>query len=319
MAFRAIWIEVMAEFFDDIHSTYDYELGGLEERNGVSLTVKDSPAVMDARRNAKDTISYIQLGKALARQLRYREAIIAYTKAIELSSADISGCYDAHRLRGGRYLTTLSLEKADEDLAWCLQYLEKQEPLKGVDKGSSHLELKETAENGNSQNPDGGLDAKELSRRKTDVLYLLGLSTYYRGDYAKARKYFEEAIKHSDDEMGIAIIYWHTLSSARLALKPTLLSSCYNPSMKIGHHTAYDNVMKVWSGRMEAEKLLSLMEAEDSDLEYSMVMYGLANYCKWKGEEKKAKELLSKVLSRDGFWISFAFIGAWSDENRRVF
>ena len=269
----------MAEFFDDIHSTYKSELGG------EPLFIEDSPAVSKAKMELKDSSSYIALGKAYAKQLRYHEAISAYTKALELSPDS----YEAHRLRGGRYLTTLSTEEANQDLKWCLLNIELS-----------------------------AADGKEVDKKKTDVLYLLGLSSFYSEDYEKAVDYFERAIEYSDDEMGIAIIYRHTIASSRISRPLSLLEKRYNTSMKIGHHTAYDSVMRVWCGLSSPDKLLQQIEKDKNDLEYSMVVYGLSNYYRWKGEEKISRKLLLKVLSRDSFWISFAFIGAWNDENRRV-
>ena len=258
----------MKRYFCDIHSSYINELGG------ESLIIEDSEDVISTRVNAHDAESFVLYGKALAKQLRYRDAIAAYSKALEFDS----NSYDAHRLRGGRYLTTLDLDNAFKDLEWCL--------------------------NAKGEN--------------TDVLYVLGLTAFYSEKYNLAREYFERAILYSDDEMGVAIIYWHTIASLREKEEATLLNDKYHMGMDIGHHTAYDKALSLFKGYLSMDSVESMLEDEDNDLEYSMIEYGIANYYQAKGDMGKAKKALDNVLSRDGFWPSFAFIGAWNDRSRNI-
>lgn len=146
---------------------------------------------------------FCALGKALSRQLRYREAIDAYTEGLKLEPENLS----LLRLRAGRYLTTLQSDPAIADFEKCLT----------------------------------------LGAEKLDCLYRIGLAQYYAGRYEQAMEAFEGCMPLCDDEMGIAVLYWHTLSAARTEKEPMLLKY-YRPDMAVGHHTAYEKAMRVWSG-----------------------------------------------------------------------
>lgn len=116
-----------------------------------------------------------------------------------------------------------------------------------------------------------------------------------------------------DEEMGIAVIYWHTLSAAR-AKKPPALLKDYHPGMAVGHHTAYEKAMQVWSGTTPLPAMLQMLEDEKDDLEYSIVLYGLL----WYPDCDEQECLHEKLLSRGGFWPSFAYLAAWNDRSRAL-
>ena len=50
------------------------------------------------------------------------------------------------------------------------------------------------------------------------------------------------------------------------------------------------------------------------DLEYSIVLYGLL----WYPDCDKQEHLYEKLLSRGGFWPSFAYLAAWNDRSRAL-
>ena len=86
----------MGLFFADEHATPASQMG-----DGV-CELMDTPEVSAL----KDTDTYeglLALGKALCYQLRYREAVEVYTKAVEMRPRDIR----AYRQRGARYISTL--------------------------------------------------------------------------------------------------------------------------------------------------------------------------------------------------------------------
>ena len=175
------------------------------------------------------------------------------------------------RLRAGRYLTTLQSNPAIADFEKCLS----------------------------------------LGAEKLDSLYRIGLAYYYVGRYAQAMEAFENCMPLCDEEMGIAVLYWHTLSAARTEKAPTLLNN-YRPDMAVGHHTAYEKAMQVWSGITPLSAMLQMLEREEDDLEYGITLYGLLLH-----PDCAERERLSKVLlRRDGFWPSFAYLAAWKDRSR---
>ena len=79
---------------------------------------------------------------------------------------------------------------------------------------------------------------------------------------------FEGCMPLCDDEMGIAVLYWHTLSAARTEKAPMLLKY-YRPDMAVGHHTAYEKAMRVWSGTMPLSAALEMLHFETAPFFYS--------------------------------------------------
>ena len=172
------------------------------------------------------------------------------------------------RLRAGRYLTTLQSDPAIADFEKCLT----------------------------------------LGAEKLDCLYRIGLAQYYAGRYEQAMEAFEGCMPLCDDEMGIAVLYWHTLSAVRTEKAPTLLKY-YRPDMAVGHHTAYEKAMRVWSGTTPHAAALEMLEREEDDLEYGITLYGLL----WHPDCTERERLSQVLLRRDGFWPSFAYLAAWKD------
>ena len=209
------------------------------------------------------------LGNALSRQLRYREAIDAYTEALKCDPENLT----ALRLRAGRYLSTLQCGEAIRDFDRCLR----------------------------------------LGGDRLDCLYRMGIAYYYAGDDAAAEKALESCVPLCDDEMAIAIIYWHTLSAARAGREPELLQY-YCKELVVGHHTAYEKAMRVWAGQETPEGMLKQLELEEDDMEYDITLYGLLKHPECGDKEA----LLGKLLRRDGFWPCFAYLAAWNDKNRPV-
>lgn len=182
----------------------------------------------------------------------------------------------ALRLRAGRYLSTLQWDKARADLTRCL----------------------------------------ELGADRLDITYRLGLCAYLRQNYGEAMNFFEKCLPLCSDEMGIAVIYWHTLSAYRCGAETVLLGK-YHTGMDIGHHTAYEKAMGICAGVSRAEDALEELENEPDDLEYVIVLYGVCGYLMHSGGREQSAELMENLLSRDGFWPCYAYLAAWNDGQRK--
>ena len=226
--------------------------------------IPDSEAVTQAKAMPDSVGKFMALGKALSRQLRYREAIEAYTEGLKLEPENLS----LLRLRAGRYLTTLQSDLAIDDFEKCLS----------------------------------------LGAEKPDCLYRVGLAYYYAGRYGQAMETFGNCMPLCDEEMGIAVIYWHTLSAVHAGKTPTLLKK-YRLGMAVGHHTAYEKAMQVWSDTTSLSAMLQMLESEKDDLEYGITLYGLL----WHPDCIEKEHLSQSLLCRDGFWPSFAYLAAWND------
>lgn len=183
---------------------------------------------------------------------------------------------EAYRRRAGRYLTTLQPALAMDDLMRC----------------------------------------RILGGEARDLSYRMGLCLYLAGEYREAMEEFEADYAQWDDEMRIALIYWHTLSAWRGGGEPVLLRDGYHREMAVGHHTAYELCMAAASEHMGISDGLKLLAETEEDLEYAILAYGLAGCLVRQGQEDQAKTLLQDILRRDRFWISYAYLAAWNDRRR---
>lgn len=182
----------------------------------------------------------------------------------------------ALRLRAGRYLSTLQTEEAYADFEKCLA----------------------------------------LGGGALDIQYRLGLCDYYARNYRRAMDWFEACLPLADDEMGVAVIYWHTLCAYRSGAPASLLG-VYHSGMAVGHHFAYEKAMRVWAGACSVEDMRAELEREAEDLHYTITAYALSLLLRQGGREAEGRALLKKVLERDGFWPCYAYLAAWNDENTR--
>ena len=248
-----------------MESPFDALHAGIESQIlNLPAGIPNSQAIRQAKSLPDSVEKFCALGKALSRQLRYREAIDAYTEGVKLEPENLP----LLRLRAGRYLTPLQSDPAIADFEKCLT----------------------------------------LGAEKLDCLYRIGLAQYYAGRYEQAMEAFEGCMPLCDDEMGIAVLYWHTLSAVRTEKAPTLLKY-YRPDMAVGHHTAYEKAMRVWSGTTPLAAALEMLEREEDDLEYGITLYGLL----WHPDCAEKARLSQMLLRRDGFWPSFAYLAAWRD------
>ena len=250
----------MEKPFDEPH------LGIRSQVLGTPETIPDSPQVLSARQAG----DFEALGQALSRQLRYREAIEAYSRGLVSDPENLR----LLRLRAGRYLTTLQPERALADFERCLS----------------------------------------LGADRLDCGYRIGLALFYLGRYSAAAGAFRDCIPLCDEEMGIAVIYWHTLSACRGGAAPALLGE-YHSSMAVGHHTAYEKAVAVWAGARAYSQAEAASEQEPEDLEYGIAQYGLA----YHPDCPDRQALLEKICARDGFWPCFSYLAAWKDLHEELF
>lgn len=212
---------------------------------------------------------------ALAKALNFQ---LRYRDALEVYDRILALEPDnalAYRQRAPRFLNTLQPERAIADLLRC----------------------------------------RELGGDEADLSYRLGIARYLSGDYAVAMSEEERCFLLVNEEMGIAAMFWHSMSALRCGAEPTLLRY-YHPGMAVGHHTAYERVIALLAGSLPWGHMEVLLQQEKSDLEYSMLAYGSAVFRRSLGHEDEAQALLRSILPRDSFWISYAYIAAWNDRSK---
>ena len=176
------------------------------------------------------------------------------------------------RRRAGRYISTLQCAKALEDLERCM--------VMGGDR--------------------------------LDILYRIGLCRYLMHQYASAYEAFLACFELCDDEMGIAVMYWHTLCSYKLEHAAVLLEK-YHSGMAVGHHTAYEKAVSVFAGAHSFDDTYREALNENNDLESVITLYGLCIYASYSEESGCARRIMEQILQRDGFWPAYAYLAAWND------
>jgi tetratricopeptide (TPR) repeat protein len=153
----------------------------------------------------------------------------------------------------------------------------------------------------------------ELGVDKKVIAYPLGIGCYLQKDYETAATWFEHCLP-CDDEMAIAVIYWHTLSCYRFNHVPTLLNA-YHADMQVGHHTTYQLAVSVFCGELDLEVALKQVEHEADDLNYVIGLYGLCRYLESIGKKNESLMYLDQLLKRDKFWPCISYLAAWNDAN----
>ncbi len=254
----------MGKYFSDIHAD------AASQFEGSPHNISDSPEISKLR-HSDDYEDIMALADALKFQLRHREAIEEYTKAIKLRPEELLPL----RKRAGLFLSILRPNEAISDFKQCLQ----------------------------------------IGGDKTDILYRLGICFYLKGEYQNAMTAFETCLPLCNDEMAVAVIYWHTLSAWRSGAIPSLLKKHYRLGMDVGHHTAYNFSMSMASGYIDFSEAVDNIKAENDDLEYSIKAYCIYIFLLKCGNISDSEKLMKEILSRDSFWISFAYIAAWNDSH----
>ena len=239
--------------------------------------LSDTDEILACRAKPQTYETLLELADALCWQLRFREAIDALTQAIAIAPERM----EAYRKRGPKYLDTLQFKQALADYTRCEQ-----------------------------------ADGVSVESR-----YRIGMAQYMLQNYDAATAAFAGslAIAPQDDDMYIADVYWLVLSQLRAGQADEAqktLQQHYRPDMYVGHHTAYEKVMRVAAGFAPMEDMLAELDAEEDDLQFAMMAYGLCVLLEAHGETEKADALREKLLSCDGFWFCFSYLAAYNDETK---
>jgi tetratricopeptide (TPR) repeat protein len=249
----------------------------MKEQNRAPLNTQlgNEPCIVDDTsemfwlRQSDDYQSRFQLGNALAKQYRFKEALEAYKKAARIKRDDWKLYYSM----AGAHLTLRHFEEALSGYQRCL----------------------------------------ELGADRKTVAYPIGVARYLQRDYEGAAELFAQCLP-CDDEMAIAVIYWHTLSCHRADREAALLKY-YHSDMKVGHHTAYLLAVSVFRGKKSWEQVASELEQEKDDLSYVVAMYGLCGYLEFYGKKRKSERYMNLLLEREEVWPCISYLAAWNDRH----
>jgi len=154
--------------------------------------------------------------------------------------------------------------------------------------------------------------ALTLGANLKSTAYPLGVWHYLKGSYTSAAEYFSSCLP-CDDELKIAVIYWHTLCCLRAKTEPFLLTD-YNNNMDVGHHTAYLLAVSVFTGEVCVNSATEELANEKNDLNYIIAAYGICEHLSSAGKAEEKNMLIKSLLKRNKAWPCISYLAAYKDE-----
>ncbi len=163
--------------------------------------------------------------------------------------------------------------------------------------------------------PDGAPNAagKPRSSLQFNIWYHLGLAYYLKGDYANAKRAYDECMKVSTNDDSItATSDWQWMTYMRLGDKAAAAKVLerITPKMDILENGSYHKRLLMYKGLEKVESLLDTTNADD--LTVATQGYGVGNYYFVTGDTAKAKEVFDRVLAGKQ-WAAFGYIAAEVD------
>lgn len=153
-----------------------------------------------------------------------------------------------------------------------------------------------------------------------ESLYRRGIAYYLTGDYenclAQEKASYKKYYQLGDEEMGIAAMFWHTLAAWRLGVPAEIMDTYYRPNMNVGHHYTYDEIMGIAAGHLSLPECVGKLYAVKSGLDFAIIGYGMSEYMRHIGLTAQADNLRRDVVRDNSFWIAYAWLAAWTDQNR---
>ncbi len=251
-------------------------------------------AIADYEAAPGDEDSVIWYGRRLAYLSRYRDAIAAFSRGIELHP-------DSHKLlrhRGHRYISTRQLQNAVDDLERAAELA-----------AGRPVEIE----------PDGAPNALgiPLSNGHFNIWYHLGLAYYLQGNFEAARDAYLECMEYSDnDDLRVATSDWLYMTYRRLG-DETAARAVLDPisaDMEVLENDAYHRRLLMYKGEVPPEELLDLRAEADPDIALNIATqgYGVGNWYLVEGNVEAATEVFERILEGTS-WAAFGYIAAEAD------
>jgi tetratricopeptide (TPR) repeat protein len=265
---------------------------GMVERAELEHITSEARRVLEE--HPRDEDAFIWLGRRLAYQGAYYEAIGVFTKglAVHPDSAQLL------RHRGHRYITVRQFDRAVQDLTRAKRLAEN---------------LPDTVE------PDGAPNAAGIPRStvRGNIQYHLGLAYYLLGRDEEACAEYQVGLDLSqNDDTLVSTGWWLYLASRRLAKTENAGHAMsiealerIRPEMDILENGAYHHLLLMAGQHLKPEQVLP--ESVDS-IQGSTLGYGVAAYEALNGHAKESQAIRHSILESP-WWQAFGYIAAEAD------
>jgi tetratricopeptide (TPR) repeat protein len=262
----------------------------MELANRAELEANLKTAEDNLAKSPDSADALIWVGRRQGYLWRYKDAIATFSKGIERFPDDAR----FYRHRGHRYITVRNFDGAIADFEKAVT-LVKGKP--------------DEIEPDGAPNPAG----KPRSSLQFNIWYHLGLAYYLKGDYANAKRAYDECMKVSTNDDSItATSDWQWMTYMRLGDKAAAAKVLerITPKMDILENGSYHRRLLMYKGLEKPEALLDTTSADD--LTIATQGYGVGNYYFVTGDTAKAKEIFDRVLAGKQ-WAAFGYIAAEVD------
>lgn len=258
------------------------------ERARLEANLKTAEEALAKAPDSADALIWV--GRRQGYLWRYRDAITTFTKGIDRFPTDAR----FYRHRGHRYITVRNFDGAAADF----------------EKAVSLIAGKK-----DEIEPDGAPNAAGVPRStlQFNIWYHLGLAYYLKGDYANAKRAYDECMKVSTNDDSItATTDWLWMTLMRMGDKAAAAKVLerITPKMDILENASYHRRLLMYKGLEKPEALLDTTNADD--LTIATQGYGVGNYYQVMGDTAKAKEIFDRVL-QGRQWAAFGYIAAEVD------
>jgi tetratricopeptide (TPR) repeat protein len=264
----------------------------LYPRKPDSTVVKRSDSLLSIVKT-KASLSeddYVEIGRLLLTQNRYRDAMANYSEGI----SKYPESFKLYRHRGHRHINLRELDAALEDLG------------KARDLMASQPDAMEY-----------GADGKPTATTQHQVWYHIGIYHYLKRDYTSCAAAFEKALAATQEPNNIAGASDWLYNAYQRMGDPVKAEKVLVPFT--ADYPIEDKNYPYFRRLLLFKKLITPEELIDPALEPSAMsvqdmtkLYGLANLHAYQGNPEKANELYKKVLMTDQ-WLGFAYAGAELD------
>lgn len=242
---------------------------------------------------AKPSLSeddYVEIGRLLVTENRYRDAIANYTEGISKHP----GSFKLYRYRGHRYINLRQLDDAISDLNKARDLMANQ---------PDAMEL--------------GGDGKPTATTQHQVWYHIGVFHFLKKDYASCAAAFEKALEETKEPNNIAgASDWLYNAYQRMGEKTkaeNVLSPFTLDYPIEDKNYPYFRRLLLFKKLIAPEELIDVaMDPTGMSVQDMTKLYGLANFYAYNGNTEMANDLYKKVLLTDQ-WLGFAYAAAELD------